>query len=380
MIFAKYLTLGGALNKEVSLRSMLQYNRDQASTPRKSPKGRSNDDGSDDQSSGMMKPSSTDLLPKYSNDPTKFEHYWKTVQGRLRQTAYGQYLDHQPKGKRSTNMRAYNQDKALHWMLFTAFQSTDGEHVIKEAEAAHGESGYFTSKALLKYYRSAGRRADVQRQLREKIESLMYDGTADGETSIDQYINNFKINYQLLSEAKEHWTDSRKKDQFLKGIQVHEGHPIHIVKTMLDIDTNAKYIDAVTRIKSAADKDDARANAEMTSKSRRINIPPTRGGEATPKAFPDLPDHLIKSMRASNGQQAVGMMLKWKKVLKEEGRHIRPDELVPPTKGREQVKDSSTKKRKGKFNPKERKKQRRVRFADKVGTEEDQKDDPAVAT
>ena len=68
-------------------------------------------------------------------------------------------------------------------------------------------------------------------------------------------------------------------------------------------------------------------NGEQQSvRSRRTNNHSKKDSNID-RVIPDVPDHVVKAMRDGPGQQAVGIIFKWKNIKNKEHRDIQLDEL-----------------------------------------------------
>ena len=313
--FAKFLFLRGDFEQHKTLRSMARFNLQKQDS-----KGRRSGYYSDEDAAGLMR-LSDGKLQKFSNVDEDFEDYWKEAETTLKRTPYGRLLD-QPPNRKDTTGKSIN--KSLHWNLVSAFNGTDAEHVVTEAGTAHKDSGYHTSKAILNYYRSDDRRAEVQRGLRNKITALKLDGSDPSVTGIKAYTNKFKMLVNRLKTAKEKWPDSKLKTEYLKNINLSDGHPLMVMKVICAADVKLKFKDTYERLILADATDEYEAEESNLARARRGQT--TEGIKG--KHVPEIPEHVLKAARdASSGKGAVSVILKWKRIKNEENRDLRPDEL-----------------------------------------------------
>ena len=68
-------------------------------------------------------------------------------------------------------------------------------------------------------------------------------------------------------------------------------------------------------------------NDEQQSVQDRRTNDHSKKDSNSDRAVPDIPDHVVKTMRECTGTQAVGILFKWKTIKKKEHRDIQPDEL-----------------------------------------------------
>ena len=313
--FAKFLFGRGDFEHHKTLRSMARFNLQKQNSKR----GRSGYD-SDEDAAGLMKLSDGKLL-KFSNNDEEFEDYWKEAETTLKRTPFGKLLDHAPSRKDKT---AKSINKSLHWNLVSAFNGTDAEHVVTEAGSEHEQSGYHTSKAILNYYRSDDRRAEVQRGLRNKISALKLDGSDPAVNTIKTYTNKFKMLATRLRLAKEKWPDSKLKTEYLKNINLSDGHPLMVMKVMCAADLSLNFKATHARMILAEASDDYESEESNMARARRGQT--TEGIKGN--QVPEIPDHVLKTARgANNAAAAVSVILKWKRIKNEENRDLRPDEL-----------------------------------------------------
>ena len=316
--FAKFLFLRGDFEQHKTLRSMARFNLQKQDS-----KGRRSGYYSDEDAAGLMR-LSDGKLQKFSNVDEDFEDYWKEAETTLKRTPYGRLLD-QPPNRKDTTGKSIN--KSLHWNLVSAFNGTDAEHVVTEAGTAHKDSGYHTSKALLNYYRSDDRQAEVQRRLRDRISVLKLDGLDSSAPSIRAYTNDFKKLVEKLKTAKEKWTDSKRKTEYLKNIKLPHGHPLMIMKAICASETGIKFQETVNRLILAEATDDAKSAESRRAKSRRALETEGITGTLVPK----IPEHVLKAARnADSAHAAVELILQWKQVRNDDDRDLRPDELNEP--------------------------------------------------
>ena len=312
--FARFLHLRGDFRKHRTLPLMARYNAKTKSLRR--------DDNSDDDTKGMLKPSSVPVIPAFSNVAEDFEDYWAAVEGRLRQSHLGEYLDAAP--SKNARGRARNENKSLHWVLYEAFRDTDVEHITQEAAKKHKESGHHSHKLILNYYRSDDRIAEVQRRLRNKISALRFDGSDSSVASIQAYTNDFKMLYARLKLAKEVWKDAKLKQEYLRNIQLAGDHPLMVIKTICSSDDKSTFKKTIERLLRTDGQDSLEQNEQQNARARRVNDSSTQGSNTVP----NIPDHVVECARnCATSRQAVGVILKWKKIKNEEGRDIRPEEL-----------------------------------------------------
>ena len=331
--FAQFLFLKGDLHKCKTLTSMAKFNLQQ-----RNPKSNRSSDDSEDDAAGLLR-LSDGKLTKFSNNDEDFEDWLKEAEITLRQTAFGRCLDQAPSGK---DKKAKSTNMSLHYILASAFNGTDAEHVVTEAGKAHKESGHHTSKAILNYYRSSDRRAEVQRRLRDRIDALKLDGSDISAAGIKAYTNQYKMLVEKLSTAKEKWPDPKVKSFYLKNINLADGHPLMVAKLMCSMDTKLKFKETVDKLILA---DSADANESEESNRARSRRAPENTGGITGKLVPEIPDHVLKAARAArNAQGAVALILKWKRIKNDENRDVRPEELLPNKPNPKQGSNSSHKK------------------------------------
>jgi len=313
--YAKFLFLRGNFEECKTIRSMARFNLQKHNS-----KGRSSGYNSDEDAAGLMK-LSDGKLQKFSNVDEDFEDYWKEAETTLKRTPYGKFLD-QPPNRKDTTGKSIN--KSLHWNLVSAFNGTDAEHVVTEAGTAHKDSGYHTSKAILNYYRSDDRRAEVQRGLRNKISALKLDGSDPSVTSIKAYTNKYKMLINRLKTAKEKWSDSKLKTEYLKNVNLPDGHPLMVMKVICAADIKIKFKDTYERLILADATDEYETEESNLARARRGQT--TEGIKG--KNVPEIPEHVLKTAREmTSGKAAVSVILKWKRIKNEENRDLRPDEL-----------------------------------------------------
>ena len=316
--FAKFLFLRGDFRKHRTLRSMAKFNLQKQDS-----RGGSGGYSSDEDAAGMMR-LSDGQLSKFSNNDEEFEDYWKEAETTLKRTPFGKLLD-QPPSRRDKKAKTVN--GSLHWNLASAFNGTDAEHVVTEAGTTHKNSGHHTSKAILNYYRSDDRRAEVQRRMRNRISALKLDGSDSSAPSIKAYTNDFKKLVEKLKTAKEKWTNSKQKTEYLKNINLPHGHPLMIMKVICASETGIRFQETVQRLILAAASDDAETAESRRAKSRRALE--TEGIEGT--LVPRIPEHVLKAARnADSAHAAVELILQWKQVRNDEDRDLHPDELNEP--------------------------------------------------
>ena len=281
----------------------------------------------DDAQIGMLRPSLGCLEP-YSNDPMDFEEYWAQVESTLNATWAGKYLTGQPDPNKPIEV---NRDQTLHHLLASAFLGTDGEAILREAAALHKSSGYHTTSAILKFFRSEEQKNDVQNRIRNQINNLKLDGgtSEDGVFTAAAYINQYRLlKLKLKQSGEPDWDDSKDKDTFLRGICLAPDHPLTPICNDLMITPKETFADSLNKIQRWARCDDSGAASEMKIKARRGFDPSKPSGSGSKGAVPQVPEHVIKAARAaSSGASAVGIFLKWRKVLNEENRTITAEEL-----------------------------------------------------
>ena len=271
--FARFLHLRGDFRKHRTLPLMARCNAKTKSLRR--------DDNSDDDTKGMLKPSSVPVIPAFSNVAEDFEDYWAAVEGCLRQSHLGECLDAAP--SKNARGRARNENKSLHWVLYEAFRDTDVEHIIQEAARKHKESGHHSHKLILNYYRSDDRIAEVQRRLRNKISALRFDGSDSSVASIQAHTNDFKMLCARLKLAKEVWKDAKLKQEYLRNIQLAGDHPLMVIKTICSSDDKCTFKKTIQRLLRTDGQDSLEQNEQQSARARRVNDSSTQGSNAVPK-------------------------------------------------------------------------------------------------
>jgi len=196
--------------------------------------------------------------------------------------------------------------------------------VVTKAGAAHKDSGYHTSKAILNCYRSDNRGAEVQNGLRNKISALKLDGLDPSVTGIKAYTNKFKMLVNRLKMAKEKWSDSKLKTEYLKNINLSDGHPLMVMKVICTTDVKIKFKDAYDCLVLADATNEYKAEKSNLARARRCQT--TEGIKS--KHVPEIPEHVLKTAQnASKAKAAVSVILKSKHIKNKENQDLHPDEL-----------------------------------------------------
>jgi len=174
---------------------------------------------------------------------------------------------------------------------------------------------YHTSKAILNYHQSNDRRTEVQCCLHNKISALKLDGSDPSVTGIKAYKNKSKMLVNRLKTAKEKWPDSKLKTEYLKNINLSDGHPLIVMKVICTANVKIKFKDTYDRL--------ILADATDEYEAEESNLAQAHHGQTTEgikgKYVPEIPEHILKTARdACSAKAAVSVILKWKRIKNEE--------------------------------------------------------------
>ena len=99
-----------------------------------------------------------------------------------------------------------------------------------------------------------------------------------------------------------------------------------VLKTVCQADNNMSYRQCVDKMVSIANQGDSMYDEQHSFRARRTNSHSKKDYNSD-RVVPDVPDRMVKAIHDGTGQQAVGILFKWKNIMNKEHRDIRPDEL-----------------------------------------------------
>ena len=178
----------------------------------------------------------TDPLPDFSGEVTNYEDWERKAGVTIKQTGYKAYLD-RPLIIGDVVEEACS--KELYNMILSC---VTGEHALNTIEKVRDnnngkECGYLAWKSLKDWYRDPTQIDSMIHFWERKLNSV----TLDVDTSATEYINNFEMYIQKLTNLRENWTDDKMVREFKKGVddpdydtevRVHKGTFDKLIETV----------------------------------------------------------------------------------------------------------------------------------------------------
>ena len=136
---------------------------------------------------------------------------------------------------------------------------------------------------------------------------MKYSKESDSVASLQAYTNDYRLLVTKLKSNKENWTKAKLKQEYLRNIQLAEGHPIMVIKTVCEADDKMSYRQCVDKIIYIYNQENSMNDEQQSVRYRRTNDH-SRKYSNSDRVFPSVPYHLVESMRDGTGQQAVGIL------------------------------------------------------------------------
>ena len=337
---AKFALAGGIFTKDTDVDTIRECLSQQTMvTPPNTPaKTASSNISEDKDPEYYLARAEVDSIDPFSDDPADFEDCWKGVTSRLGPTRSGQCLTNPPDPSRPIQETS---NCALCHILAHAFRGCTVEADINKTCEIHGENGCEVSQAMTSHCRSDAIKSQVQRRLRAQPQDTKLVGNPQTFTEIGAHLSEWQLLHQKLQDAGEVWTDHKKRDEFLEGIQLDPSNPVQQMKVAF-----SRELDTLTFDKALQDIDNVARTAfpEATSKAShsKARRQSSNTGDATDGlAWEDvrIPNHVLDKLRKDlsspdDAKKAIGIILRWRTFLVEERRQPTEDEMKVPSRKR----------------------------------------------
>ena len=106
------------------------------------------------------------------------------------------------------------------------------------------------------------------------------------------YIGELTMLYKRLIWTKEVWSDAKQKQEHLQNIQLPEGHPLMVIKTICGCEDKTKFKSMVKKMTRTNSQDNQEQYEQQISRSRKDLYHSNKRNKIN-CAVPNIPGHVL---------------------------------------------------------------------------------------